>query len=113
MIFRNLDEMLAVPTSHGCGLKKVLLANGESEAPITQIAVTELRMGTFVETHTHPSMEEFFLLLSGKLEVSINGCIRKLNEDCFIQIEAGCGHSLKALADCRLLTIGCAVDVKD
>lgn len=111
MIVRNINDIVAISTSHGCGQKKVLLANDESRAPVTQIAITRLAKGTSVEKHTHPTMEEYFFLLYGLLKVTICGSETILTEGGFIQIEAGCEHSLEASTDCRLMTIGCAVDI--
>lgn len=111
MIVRNINDIVAISTSHGCGQKKVLLANDDSHSSVTQIAITRLAKGTSVEKHTHPTMEEYFFLLYGLLKVTICGSETILTEGGFIQIEAGCEHSLEASTDCRLMTIGCAVDI--
>ena len=40
---RSLNGIEPVLTSHNAGLKRVLLSANESECPITQIAVTDLK----------------------------------------------------------------------
>lgn len=108
MNFKNLDEITPVPTSHGCGLKKVLLSSDESGTAITQIAITELKCGSVVDPHRHPTMEECFLVCSGKLRMSVRGVMCECGPGCFISIEAGEEHGLEAVTDCRIVTVGCA-----
>jgi hypothetical protein len=42
---KSLNEIKAVSTSHDVGLKRVLLAANESGCSLTQIAVTDLKVG--------------------------------------------------------------------
>lgn len=42
---RSLSDIIPIATSHKAGMKRVLLATNESECPITQIAITDLRAG--------------------------------------------------------------------
>lgn len=53
MIKRNLHNIPYIPTSHGAGMKRVLIANEETESKITQIAITELTHGTTIDEHVH------------------------------------------------------------
>lgn len=105
----NISSVAAVATSHGCGLKRVLFSSDQTSSAITQIAVTRLRQGDVVESHSHPTMEEFFLIRSGKVAINIGGVGEELCSDDFIRIAAGTEHDMKALTDCELLTIGCAL----
>jgi len=105
----NISSVAAVATSHGCGLKRVLLSADQTCSAITQIAVTRLRQGDVVESHSHPTMEECFLIRSGRVAMSVGGVGEELGADDFVRIAAGVEHDMKALTDCELLTIGCAL----
>ena len=50
-------------------MKRVLLAANESDCPITQIAITDLKAGEVAETHSHEDMQEGFYVLSGELDI--------------------------------------------
>lgn len=57
---RSLNNIVPIATSHNAGLKRVLLASNESECPITQIAITDLKAGEVVAVHDHQDMQESF-----------------------------------------------------
>ena len=44
-MLKHLNDIEPVATSHGVGLKRVLLSKAETEAGLTQIAVTRLKAG--------------------------------------------------------------------
>ena len=108
-LIRNLTDIQAVPTSHGQGKKKILLAPGESQAPLTQIAITNLQKGEFIQPHAHSTMAEFFFILKGKLQLKVEGEEHVLQKGDFVQVPPGKVHSLIAETDCELQTIGCKV----
>lgn len=108
MIFKNIEQIPVVKTSHGCGLKKVLASNDETVSAITQIAETVLKKGETAEMHSHQTMEEFFYILSGELEISVEDKVCHCAKGDFLIIRPGEKHSLKALSDCRMITVGCA-----
>ena len=110
---KHLSDIECVTTSHGCGEKRVLIGKDKTDTDITQIAVTRLEAGECVDEHTHRTMEEMFLILSGSVEFTSDGEKTVCVKDDFIHIEVGIPHGLRALADTTLLTIGCAVKEKD
>lgn len=51
IIQKEFSDILPVSTSHHVGLKTVLLSSQETSSSLTQIAITELHKGDFVDTH--------------------------------------------------------------
>lgn len=106
---RSLNDIAAVPTSHKAGMKRVLLAAEESGCGLTHIAVTDLRAGEIAEVHVHPDMFEGFYVLSGELDVVVNGTVEHCKAEDFVYVKSGVCHELKAVTDVRVMTIGCEV----
>lgn len=50
---RSLSDINPISSSHKVGMKRVLLAAGESGCAITQVAVTDLNAGEVAEAHIH------------------------------------------------------------
>ena len=107
---RTRSSIPPVSTSHGVGLKRVLLASHESGCSLTQIAVTEIKQGEVAVAHTHPDMQEGFYVLSGQLEATLDGHTETCQPDDFIYVPSGTSHELHALTDCRIMTIGCVIE---
>lgn len=72
-MIRTLADIEAITTSHGVGLKRVLLSAQESGCGITQIAITELNAGEGASAHVHQDMQEYFFVLEGELEIFVEG----------------------------------------
>ena len=108
-IIKNINAINDVKTSHCAGIKKVLCANDEASSNITQIAVSRLKAGEQVEVHVHETMEEHFLIEEGTLEFVIDETIITVNAGSYVMIPARTKHGIKAVTDCKLITIGCAV----
>lgn len=108
-IIKNINAINDVKTSHWAGIKKVLCANDEASSNITQIAVSRLKAGEQVEVHVHETMEEHFLIEEGTLEFMIDDKVMTVNSSTYVMIPAGTKHGIKAVTDCKLITIGCAV----
>lgn len=109
MLIKYLSSIHQVPTSHFCGLKQVLLSNEETNSKITQIAITQFEQGETAEEHSHPDMLECFFVFSGNLQIKINGAVYQCKENDFMMVDCNERHELKALTDCRFMTIGCAI----
>ncbi len=105
---RSLHTTPPTLTSHNIGEKRVLLSNDETVTAITQIAVTTLIAAQEVETHAHPTMEEYFLFRKGVATLTIAGEIIECAADDFVVVPPGTPHKLKAITDIEVLTIGCA-----
>lgn len=106
---KTLKKIRPVTTSHNIGKKYVLLSSVETDTNITQIAITKLRIGEESETHRHPTMEEYFLFRKGKAIVHIDNQDLLCETNDFIRIPTNTPHSLKAITDIEVLTIGCSI----
>lgn len=104
---RSLHQIEPIPTSHNAGLKKVLLAAHESGCAITQIAISELKAGEVAEVHSHVDMQEGFYVLSGELDIVLNGEPEHCKAEDFMYVKCGISHELRAVTDVRVMTIGC------
>lgn len=101
--------MSIITTAHGIGEKRILLNNQETSTPLTQIAVTRLKAGEASEEHLHPTMEEFFLFQKGEAIITVDKEQITCSSGDFVGIPANTLHSLKAITDIEIITIGCAV----
>lgn len=113
MKIKQLSDIIPQMTAHKVGMKRVLANKEETASEITQIAVTTLRAGEETEKHFHPSMEEYFLFMKGKLSLTVNDETRICTPGDFVIIRCGEAHQLKAIDDTELLTIGCAIKDKN
>lgn len=109
MNIKNLYSIAPVSTSHGCGMKRVLVKNGDVASPITQIAVTAFVEGEKAGRHSHPTMDEFFLVRRGSIRITVGEDTEVFGADGFVSVPAGTAHEMEAVTDCEILTIGCAV----
>ena len=109
MMKRRLNNIPAVITSHKAGMKRVLLAASESGCAITQIAITDLKAGEVAEAHIHQDMQEGFYVLSGELDVVLDGVVKHCRAEDFVYVKCGTSHELRAVTDVRVMTIGCEV----
>ena len=106
---RSLTEIQPVPSSHKVGLKRVLLAAEESGCAITQFAVTDLKAGEVTEAHVHEDMMEGFYVMSGMLDMVLNGELEHCKAEDFVWVKCGTSHELKAVTNVRVMTIGCKI----
>ena len=104
---RSLSDISPIPSSHKVGLKRVLLAAEESGCAITQIAVTDLKAGEVAEAHVHEDMMEGFYVMSGELDMELDGEVEHCKAEDFVWVRCGVRHEVRAVADARVMTIGC------
>lgn len=107
-IKRNLKDITPIPTSHGIGVKQVLLASGETSSAVTQIAKSFLKMGEKVDEHIHPTMDEHYLCLSGESVLWVDHQRIAFTKDTYVLVKAGSSHFLEATSDVTFLTMGIA-----
>ena len=88
-------------------MKRVLLAAEESGCAFTQIAVTDLHAGEVAEAHCHADMQEGFYVMSGSLDITLDGETLHCVKDDFVWVECDMSHELRAVTDVRIMTIGC------
>ena len=106
---KNINTINDVATSHGAGIKKVLCSNDEASSNITQIAVSRLKAEEQVEMHVHETMEEHFIVEDGTIEFVIDDKVMTVNSSTYVMVPAGTKHGIKAVTNCKMITIGCAV----
>ncbi len=106
---KNIKTLSIVTTTHSIGKKQILLNSQETSTSLTQIAVTQLKAGETAEEHRHSTMEEFFLFQKGDAIITVNKEQIACSSGDFISIPANTLHSLKAVTDIEIITIGCAL----
>jgi phosphomannose isomerase type I len=109
-MIRNFKDIVPVSTSHGVGRKRVLLSSNESGCSLTQIAITELSAGEIATAHVHPDMQEAFYVISGEIEVTLDGRPTTCAQDTFVYVDKCTSHELRANIDSRIMTIGCVIE---
>ena len=109
-MIRKLDDISPILTSHGVGQKRVLLSSNEAGCSLTQIAVTSLKEGEIATAHIHPDMQEAFFVLDGEIDVVLDGKHTIITKDTFVYVEKCTSHEMKAITDCRIMTIGCVIE---
>ncbi len=109
-MIRHLNDISPILTSHGVGEKRVLLSSSEAGCSLTQIAVTMLKEGEVATAHIHPDMQEAFYVLEGEIDVVLDGKHTLCNKDAFVYVEKCTSHEIKAITDCRIMTIGCVIE---
>ena len=109
-MIRKLDDISPILTSHGVGQKRVLLSSNESGCSLTQIAVTSLKEGEIAAAHIHPDMQEAFFVLDGEIDVALDGKHTIITKDTFVYVEKCTSHEMKAITNCRIMTIGCVIE---
>ena len=105
---KKIIDIIPISTTHGIGEKRVLLNSQETSTPLTQIAVTRLKAGEAAAEHLHPTMEEF-LFQKGDAIMTVGKEQITCSSGDFISIPANTLHSLKAITDIEIITIGCAI----
>lgn len=106
---KSLLDIYPIVTTHRIGQKYTLLTSNETSTPLTQIAVTRLKAGEASEEHLHPTMEEFFLFQKGEAIMTVDKERITCSSGDFVSIPANTLHSLKAITDIEIITIGCAI----
>ena len=108
---KTLNQISSVKTSHKAGLKRVLLSAKESSCAITQIAITDLKAGEVAKAHVHEDMQEGFYVMSGELDIVLDGETEHCKAEDFVWVEHGTSHELRAVTDVRVMTTGCVLEV--
>lgn len=98
----SLDELLDENVSHAAGTKRVFLRQTDSVSNITQVAYGVLEKEEQVESHVHPSMEEYFFILEGEGVYFIGEVEVDLKKNIFVRIPANTQHSMKCTSSIAL-----------
>lgn len=92
---KSLDEIPLTKTNHKVGQKYVLYSNIQLDNKLTQVAVSFLEPDMVIENHSHPTMDEYFFILEGEVEFTIEGNICVLGTNMIIEIKSSSKHSLQ------------------
>lgn len=109
VIVASLESIDAIVTAHGIGIKKVFITNNQCNSNITQVAFGELKMNDKVESHQHPTMEEFYFFNEGLATFIINGQDFSCTAGTFVKVPVGALHSLNAISDIKFIYWGVAI----
>lgn len=90
----ELSKLNEEQTSHGGTLKSVFLHNEEMRNSLTQIALSALKQGESIPRHNHPTMDEYFFILSGEGIYKFEGTEVILRPNMLIEISANTEHEL-------------------
>ena len=60
----NLNDIPHIEINHGTASKKVFIENADTNTDLTQFAWSVFRKGDSCEEHIHPTMDEYFFVLS-------------------------------------------------
>lgn len=107
---RSIKDIVPIETSHKAGMKRVLLAANESGCSITQIAITYLKAGEVAKAHIHNDMQEGFYVLSGELDIVLDGVVNHCKAEDFVYVKCSTSHELRGITDIRVMTIGCEIN---
>ena len=109
-VVKRISDVIGVSTAHGVGLKRVLVGNTDTNTSITQIAYTNLSMGDVVEKHTHPTMDEHFIILAGICVID-NGIQKyRMYANTYMYMPAGVEHRIEVMEALTMITIGVAIE---
>lgn len=104
-----LADIVPIKTSHNIGEKRVLFSRLEADTPITQIAITRLNVGDHVENHSHPTMDEHFIIINGKCKIIVDRIEYICDSRSYIYVPSMKEHAVEVLENVELLTIGVAL----
>jgi quercetin dioxygenase-like cupin family protein len=93
-IFSYLEDLKGEPTAHLSGLKKVFLANEDTDSNLTQFAYGVFEPGESCPKHSHPTMIECFYFISGEGIYTVGDMKVKLQPGTFLKIPENIDHEL-------------------
>jgi len=90
----NVDSLAFVKINHGSSFKKVFRSNEDTKTALTQFAYSKFEKGQFCEEHSHPTMDEYFYVLSGGGTYFIGDEVIEMHKGDAIRIPAGIKHKV-------------------
>ena len=108
---RSEQDVPLEPVTHDAQLfKRVLFRAGESQSALQMLNSTEMKHGQSFSTHRHPTMEEFFYVLEGRLDFELLEKQVTVSAGQVLRVSPGVPHRARAIGDPRFLTFGIAID---
>ncbi len=90
----NLKDIPKTLINHGTVNKKVFIRNEDNQTSLTQFAWSKFERSDICESHSHPTMDEYFFVISGKGTYIIDNKAFEIVKNDFIFIPAGVEHQL-------------------
>ena len=102
MVIRNLEEQAPFTTKDSSTIRSIL---DRSNAPVANQSLAEARLpqGAATEPHFHKLSEEFYFILEGTGEMTIDGETRPVGPGDGILIPPGARHTIRAVTPLRFL----------
>ena len=106
---KKLCELDQIQSSHNGISKFVYFKSEDCISSITQIAFSYLKKNDIIEQHSHPTMEEVFLILEGECNFVIDGNEFSLSSLDVVKIPPGSLHQIHAKTECKFYYFGVSV----
>lgn len=106
---KNLKDLPITTTAHGIGQKRIIINKEETNTPLTQIAVTQIKAERKHRGTSASHNGRILLFQKGDAIITIDKEQLACSNGDFISIPANTLHSLKAITDIEIITIGCAI----
>lgn len=102
MVIRNLEEQPPFTTKDTSTIRSIL---DRSNAPVVNQSLAEasLPQGAATDPHYHKQSEEFYFILEGTGEMTIEGETRAVGPGDGILIPPGARHTIRALSPLHFL----------
>lgn len=102
MILNHLNEQIPFTTKDGSTIRSILDA---TNAPVQNQSLAEARLpvGCATQLHHHKQTEEFYFILSGEGEMTVNAESRPVKPGDAILIPPGAWHTIRATSEMRFL----------
>jgi len=94
-MIKQLENLPSIKTSHGYGEKNVFVTKQDVLTNLTQVAVGKLTEGDIIESHKHPTMEEYYFFLDGKAIFTIDCKDFECKKNTFVLVPINVMHCLK------------------
>jgi quercetin dioxygenase-like cupin family protein len=108
-IFLQAENVSLVPTSHGVGQKRIFINKDASDSNLMQAALGIMMRGDEIESHLHPTMEEFYYFEEGNVSFIVDDATYNCISGSFIKVPSNTLHSLKVIENARFIYWGIAL----
>jgi quercetin dioxygenase-like cupin family protein len=103
-LFRRLEQQVE-PVSHNPELRKQVIFGDGISGVVPQFATVDLAPGERTAEHAHSDMDEVFYVLSGQLNIKVDGESYECSAGDAVLIKARERHSLANASDSSVLTL--------
>ena len=107
---KSICNLTSIGTSHNSGEKFVFYKSSDCVSNITQVAHGRLLKDEIIEFHNHPTMEEFFYVLNGRVEFSLQDEVFNIGSFEILRVPPNIKHRLLAIENSEFFYWGVSVD---